>query len=274
MNKITFTLCADDYAQHDGIDQAVCALLAQQRLSAVSCMTGSPRWPTNAPRLLDFQDVADFGLHFNLTENFGNKAVNYSLPSLIRQAYLRQVNATTLEMQFQRQCDAFEQSMKQAPTFIDGHQHVHQLPIIRHIMQKVLTHRYGNKLPWVRNTVPISTHLGGKALLLKLLGGVTLKKQLRQNKIRSNSGFLGVYDFHTLNYAALFECWLQHIQISGQSNALLMCHPASYFSVPDEIGPARMVEFRFFNSPAFPVLLQKYQLAIKRLSETIINVPT
>ena len=37
-------LCADDYAQNPGIDAAVQTLLAQSRLSAVSCFSTAPRW--------------------------------------------------------------------------------------------------------------------------------------------------------------------------------------------------------------------------------------
>jgi len=37
-------LCADDYAQSAGIDEAIIQLIEKKRLSAASCMTLSPRW--------------------------------------------------------------------------------------------------------------------------------------------------------------------------------------------------------------------------------------
>jgi len=271
MNKLCIAICADDYAQHEGIDQAICTLLAQQRLSAVSCMSSAPRWPANAPRLHDFQDVADFGLHFNLTESFGTQALSYPLTSLITRAYLRQLNSTTIATQLQQQCDAFEQHLKQAPAFIDGHQHIHQLPLIREVMQKIVIQRYGNNLPWVRNTVPSSVRYGKKALILKLLGGAKLHAQLKRAKLISNQGFSGVYDFNTVDYGALFEQWLQRIRNRGVSGNLIMCHPASSFPESDAIGSARKAEYVFFNSDAFPQLLQQYQINVHRLSDILLN---
>lgn len=269
MDKISIAICADDYAQHEGIDQAVCTLLAKRRLSAVSCMSNAPRWPDSAARLPEFKDVADFGLHFNLTESFGTQAPNFSLSGLIARAYLRQINPSTLTLQLQQQCDAFEQHIKQAPAFIDGHQHVHQLPVIREVMQKVIIQRYGHNLPWVRNTVAHSIRYGIKALTLKLLGGAKLNAQLKRAKVASNQGFSGVYDFNTSDYGALFETWLQGIVKRGISGNLVMCHPSNGFSESDTIGSARKAEYLFFNSDAFPQLLQQYHINVKRLSEIL-----
>ncbi len=265
-SKLAIAICADDYALHEGIDQAICNLLSQQRLSAVSCMSNMPRWSASALRLHEFKRLADIGLHFNLND------LGRTLPSIIARAYLRQVNQTEIVQQFHQQCDAFEKHMKQAPTFIDGHQHVHQLPIIRDILQEAVLQRYGNQLPWIRNTVPSSVTLGAKAYLLKLLGGATLKTQLRRASITSNDGFAGVYNFNTLHYAILFENWLKHIRTRGKSGQLLMCHPASYFSTSDKIGTARVLEYAFFNSNLFPQLLAQYQIVIQPLSKIIRNV--
>jgi len=271
MDKISIAICADDYAQHEGIDQAVCTLLAKRRLSAVSCMSNAPRWQTSAARLTEFKEVVDFGLHFNLTESFGSPAPTSSLSGLIARAYLSRLNPSTLTLQLQQQCDAFEQCIKQAPAFIDGHQHVHQLPVIREVMQKVLIQRYGHNLPWVRNTIPHSIQYGIKALTLKLLGGAKLNAQLKRAKIASNKGFSGVYDFNTTDYGALFETWLQRIRNRGLPGNLIMCHPAHDYPASDKIGSARQAEYAFFNSETFPQLLQQYQIHVQRLSDILPN---
>ena len=46
------TLCADDFALHPLVDEAVLRLAQAGRLSATSCMSTAPRWRAAAPRLL------------------------------------------------------------------------------------------------------------------------------------------------------------------------------------------------------------------------------
>ena len=73
---IPIALCADDYAQNQAIDDGILSLLAEQRLSAVSCFSTAPRWrQQSAPALREVAaaGAADVGLHFNLTEGFGQK---------------------------------------------------------------------------------------------------------------------------------------------------------------------------------------------------------
>ena len=64
-------LCADDYALHPLIDQAVIQLASKERLSATSCMTTAPGWAGAAPALVPLRPQLAVGLHFNLTESHG-----------------------------------------------------------------------------------------------------------------------------------------------------------------------------------------------------------
>ncbi len=66
-------LCADDYGQNASISQAIVELLKLKCLSAVSCMTTSPHWFSQASWLLPYKDYVDIGLHFNLTHGFAIK---------------------------------------------------------------------------------------------------------------------------------------------------------------------------------------------------------
>ena len=64
-------LCADDYGQSQGIDDAIIHLIQQKRLSATSCMTLSPRWKASAKRInSNIRNQAAIGLHLDLT-HFG-----------------------------------------------------------------------------------------------------------------------------------------------------------------------------------------------------------
>ena len=263
----TIALCADDYAQHRGIDDAVCALLEQRRLNAVSCMSTAPRWSEmSAPRLREQaagNDGADIGLHLNLTERFGAQPI--SLGSLIVKSYTRQLDKVALRSGFARQFDAFEEAMGRMPDFIDGHQHVHQLPQVSEALMDLLERRYGARKPWVRNTVPAPGVVGTRPAMLRMLGGVSLARRLKAGGIATNAGFVGVYGFDSGDYAALFDEWL----VNAAHGTLLMCHPAASTVAHDPIGRQRLAEYRFFSSDAFPALLAARAIRLAPLSSLL-----
>ncbi|MBC7452097.1 MAG: ChbG/HpnK family deacetylase [Massilia sp.] len=267
-------LCADDYALHEGVDDAVCALLAQRGLTAVSCMSGAPRWHNYAaPRLREMADgagaqkatnsVADIGLHLNLTESFGQQ--DTSLAGVIVKSYTRRLDREALRTRFARQFDAFEDGMGRTPDFIDGHQHVHQFPVVRDIVLELIASRYGERTPWVRSTLAGSGLLSPKQALLGLLGGWTLARRLRAANILTNAGFAGVYGFDSDDYAGLFEQWL----LRAREGMLLMCHPAISSGAHDPIGCQRQREYGFFSSDAFATMLAARGVRLVRLSSLL-----
>ncbi|MBS0303746.1 MAG: ChbG/HpnK family deacetylase, partial [Proteobacteria bacterium] len=72
-------LCADDYAQHAGVTQAVLALADAGRLTATSAMVLSPRWPADAAPLRERRGRIDVGLHLDFTSDFAI-ATGHGLP--------------------------------------------------------------------------------------------------------------------------------------------------------------------------------------------------
>ncbi len=253
-------LCSDDYAQNPGIDAGILELLALGRLSAVSCFSTSPRWPAAAPALRAFREQADIGLHFNLTEGFGSTAP--SLHAVILRSFLRLIDLRHVEQELQRQLDAFEAGFGQPPDFIDGHQHVHQLPGVRRIVLKLIQQRYPGHPIWVRNTVPANPAWRGKPQILKYLGGQSLATDLQAAGIASNRGFAGVYGFDQEDYGACFKAWLD----AAQPGMLMMCHPATAPYPDDEIALQRVVEYNFFRSEEYAVMLDAASLRLERLS--------
>ncbi|WP_311223675.1 MULTISPECIES: ChbG/HpnK family deacetylase [unclassified Acidovorax] len=252
-------LCADDYALHPLVDEAVERLTLAQRLSATSCMTTSPLWPAAAPRLAALRPQLAVGLHFNLTEGHGGAHAAQPLGAVIRQAYARQMAPTQLRTAWRTQLDAFEQALGTPPDFIDGHQHVHQLPGMRDAMLAELEARYApNERPWVRSTAPA----GGlwrspKAAVIALLGGWAATRRLRRAGVSTNQGFGGVYGFDAADeasYGAQMAQWLPHMAAGG----LLMCHPATGVVQGDAIGTQRPVEFAYLMSDQFGELLQRH----------------
>ena len=256
-------LCADDFALHPLVDAAVEQLAQAGRLSATSCMTTSPHWRQAAPLLRGVRPLLSAGLHFNLTESHGGTAAAQSLGAAIRQAYTRQWSEAGLRAQWRAQLDAFEQALGTPPDFIDGHQHVHQLPVAREAMLAELQARYAPaEMPWVRSTAPAGRlWRSPKAAVIALLGGWTAARRLRAARVPMNQGFGGVYGFDAPDaaaYGAHMARWLPQMARHG----LVMCHPAAGVVHGDAIGAQRPVEFAYLMSADFGALLARHQLHI------------
>jgi predicted glycoside hydrolase/deacetylase ChbG (UPF0249 family) len=262
-------LCADDYGQSDAVDQAVDALLDAGRLSAVSCFSTAPRWrQQSAPSLRTRTGIADLGLHLNLTENFGaTSGALKKLPVHIVCSYLHLLNRDQLRTTLHRQCDLFETGLGQLPDFIDGHQHIHQLPVMRDLLLDLMQTRYAGQRIWIRNTMPANPQWRGKARILKRLGGGRLARHLTQAGVTTNSGFGGVYGFDTPDYAHCFDQWLT----AAKPGMLLMCHPANALRGNDAIAAQRIIEYDFLRSEQFLTVLGRHATCLQRLS-AIINV--
>ncbi|MGJ7581602.1 ChbG/HpnK family deacetylase [Variovorax sp. RHLX14] len=263
---IRIELCADDFAMHPAIDDAVVQLARRGRLSATSCMTTSPRWAEAARTLADAPPTLSTGLHINLTEGHGGTAP--TLGAVLIDAYARRLDGARITQTIIRQLDDFEQAMQRAPDFIDGHQHVHQLPVVRDALLAVLAKRYpGGAAPSVRATVPARLSWSfGKAGVLAMLGGLRFRGQLSDRGLRHNRGFAGVYGFDATtpaDYGRHMDRWLA----GCADGTLMMCHPATALVTGDAIAAARVVEFGYLSSEAFGDALRRYGVALSGCPE-------
>lgn len=257
-------LCADDYALHPHVDQAVLRLASARRLSATTCMTTSPRWPEAATALRPLRPALAAGLHFNLTESHGGAHRARALGTVILAAYARRISVASAREQWRRQLDAFERALGTPPDFIDGHQHVHQLPRVRDALLAELQSRYqAGEMPWVRSTIPAGRLARDrKAAVIALLGARTATRRWRRAGLACNRGFAGVYGFDAPDataYGVLMRRWLQELPDRG----LLMCHPAVGAIAQDPIGRQRPVEFSYLMSGAFAAQLQDSGCAVQ-----------
>lgn len=136
-------LCADDFGLSEGINGAILDLVRQERLTAVSIMAPGPALNLGAAFLRTLRQQVDMGVHLTLTgpglKPLGpmpRLAPNGSFPSL---EHLMRLAATgklrpmadEIALEIARQYDRICQCLNGPPDFIDGHQHVHQLPVIR-----------------------------------------------------------------------------------------------------------------------------------------------
>lgn len=263
---IPITLCADDYAQNTAINDGILDLLEKKRLTAVSCFSTAPGWKQAAPALLSYGAQTDVGLHFNLTEGFGVEKTP-GLRSVIVRSLLRGMKPREVKQIIDRQLDAFEDAIGHAPDFIDGHQHVHQLPGVRQVLLQVMEKRYPDKAIWVRNTVPADPAWRGKPQLLKLLGGQVTADHLRYEDVPTNDGFGGVYGFDRADYDACFQDWLK----AARPGMLIMCHPATAVHSHDEIARQRVVEHGFLGSYDCVRVLEQAHVRLAKLSDCFLQ---
>lgn len=222
-------MCGDDFGMNASIDAGVMKLAALGRLSAVSCLSQGATFAVHGPDLLAF-DV-DVGLHLNLTQALGNfqQSSFIPLPTLISRAYSGQLDDVWLDVHLTRQFDAFEAVMGRAPDYVDGHQHVHQLPGVLPRLLRLLRHRYGSQTPWLRHTAPgmqngIPLRQSAQACLVGALGANAIKRVSDRYGWRTNRRLLGVYDRRggARHYSRLLQRWLSN----ARDGDLVMCHPA------------------------------------------------
>lgn len=211
MNNDHFKLCADDFGMSADINEAIIMLTQKNKLSAVSCMTNYPYWKQGATALREQKHI-ELGLHFNIE--------SAKLPILIIRAYLRLLNKKAIRKHLDNQYQGFIDGIGQAPDFIDGHQHIHQLPVIRNILLDFIKEKKLTSTCWVRSTKNRQKSL--KAKIINLLGGKHLDTQLKKNGINHNTDFSGIYSFHT---SKDYANHLDHFINTVLTNGLIMCHP-------------------------------------------------
>lgn len=246
-------LCADDFGLSPGISLGILKLVRQQRLSAVSCMANASDFSLYASDLVAYKDQVRIGLHFNLTEGcfLSNPEKHcFSLNELLIKSHIGWINSSFIAKEFNAQLDQFIQIIGCLPDFIDGHQHVHQFPIIRAVLLDLYAKRLKQNGSYIRSVYPSLSlpQCQIKTKILAFTGGKKLSRQLKQLGIPHNSYFSGIYDFATdSDYRSLFRQWLA----LAKPNTLIMCHPGDGLSPLDPIGQARQKEFDYFSSDYF-----------------------
>ena len=256
-------VCADDFGLAPGISAGIVRLALAGRLTAVSCLTNGPGWATSAALLDGLPATVDVGLHLNFTEGrpLSPRLAKLwpqfpTLPVLIARAHLGALPRGALRNEMHAQLAAFNRMRGKPPAFIDGHQHVHHLPVLRSIILDMVEHV--QPMPALRNTGRVlGPGAGLKRWLIEHTGGRALVAEMAQRQLAHNPALLGVYDFIDPDYRTLMQGWLAALPPEG---GLLFCHPADASTVsdapdvpdvPDAIAPARQREMAYLASAGF-----------------------
>jgi predicted glycoside hydrolase/deacetylase ChbG (UPF0249 family) len=262
-DKKRIVLCADDFGMNPAVDEGILKLAERRRLSATSCLVEGPSFAPGVDALR--QSGLQLGLHLNFTESLGQPGLYMPVSSLIRQAYLRRLDTGVLASQVQRQLDRYESLVGRPPDFVDGHQHVHQLPQIRSVLLAELSKRYSSSLPWLRYTQAgslrgLPARLRAKAVIIEHLGSHAFARAARSKAFPLNRAFLGVYDF--MGGQASYRRWMRLWLAGAREGDLIMCHPAAGDFPGDELGPQRVAEFEVLRSDDMGEQLDRHGLRL------------
>jgi predicted glycoside hydrolase/deacetylase ChbG (UPF0249 family) len=256
-------LNADDYAMDDGVDKAILALAVRGVVTATSAMVFSPSWPEAGRRLGEME--IDKGLHLDLTSSFvDGHAAPPSLPRLMAAAFRGSLDRRAMRESIDRQLERFESVIQAPPDFVDGHQHVHQLPVVGEELIAALKTRYGQGASAIALRLCRAHRWRGvKASVIAVTGAREFARRAAQNGHSMNTDFAGVYSFSaSADLAALWRRWLAGLV--GE-RPLIMCHVAAdgeETPMPgDGIRGARLNEWKWLASNAFQDLCS--ELAIK-----------
>jgi predicted glycoside hydrolase/deacetylase ChbG (UPF0249 family) len=271
-------LCADDYALAPGVSRAILNLIALGRLSATSCMTVSRFWPEHAGWLKPLAARCDIGLHFTLTDQRPLSAARAlaegnrlpGLGRLMARAFAGRLSQVAVVNELHAQLDAFEGVLGAPPQFIDGHQHVHQLPIVYGAVIEVMRTRLGKSGSWLRVCCDSPRRLirrrvaTPRALLIAALG-LPLRAAAKRAGLQTNRGFSGVNRFDRQeDFARLFARFL----LAAPDWGLIMCHPGlvdAELQGADPVSFRREDEYRFLVSDAMPEALARAGVQLARL---------
>lgn len=258
-------LCTDDYGISPGINQAILSLAEQGKISAVSCMSVSAYFEEAAHKIKHLHPSLSLGLHLTLTYLPALSTGQKMVPEvdLLKQTWLRQIDVNWLrqemEMQFQRYVDVFGMP----PDFVDGHQHVHVLPIIRDIFFE-LRQKYAPN-SWIRNVVDIHG-LEKKRLILAVMGW-RFYRELKKRGIPHNKTIYGFYDYtRPQDFSVLFTQWVKTMPL----NDVALCyvhpgHPDKALAEVDTVTTPREKEYQFFNGDHFAALCQQQITLVNRI---------
>jgi predicted glycoside hydrolase/deacetylase ChbG (UPF0249 family) len=240
---------ADDIGMHPSIDHGVAELAGLGIITSASVMAlGSP--DAVALDVMRRRGVS-LGLHLDFTSHLVPNGC--SLPRLMLAAWTRQLDPSALRNQIHQQMERFCHLTGQWPDFIDGHEHVHQFPVIRDVLCEVLRNLAQGIA--VRDTRP-QVWRGTKAAVIGALGASALSHQALRAGASMNSDFFGVYGLEDdAPLASLWRGWLASLAHHG--TALGMCHPA----LPTDADNAfRTAEYRFLASSHMRDLLAEFRV--------------
>ena len=271
---IRVVLNADDFGLAPGIDAAIQALLQRGRLSGVSAMATAPWWEADGPRLAPFTATADIGLHFALTDvptlpvaRQRKDEAPLTFAEIHAAAWTGRIAIDVVLDELRLQWNRFRDVVGRAPSHLDSHQHVHQLPGVRRAVLAFLDGLPAGERPYVRTCVErrrtiLRRNVDSVRALAFAWAGASLARALRTRGVATNDGFSGVYNFVAADYRVLFRQFLKDVR----ERTIVICHPATEEAPADPIAAARTREYAYLRSDQMPADLAAAGVRVGRFA--------
>jgi len=281
-------LCADDYGISSSVSSAIRELIKQKRISATSCMMTSEVIESEIHSLKNMNADIDIGLHLVLTNdlpvisNFRLKKSNllsknghfHSFKLFWFQCLIGTIDKCGIEAEIKAQVMRFLELFGHYPDFIDGHQHVQQLPVVRDALIAVVSEldlrqtyiRSGNirAKTYVTKEIDLPMKIGS---FLIAYYGYFLSKKLQYYNVATNKYLYGYYNYNgSKSFKQVFEVYLK---LSPQHNDIFFCHPGlvdSLLIMKDSLVDERVNNYNFLLSDAFVQLLYQYGISLNTYS--------
>ncbi|TGT74979.1 ChbG/HpnK family deacetylase [bacterium M00.F.Ca.ET.159.01.1.1] len=254
-------LIADDYGLAPGVSSAILELIERGRLTGTGCMTGFPEWEEAAARMRPFRGRAALGLHLTLTDQIAatgpsSLAPEGKLPGLASLALpvrRGRIDERDVHAELDGQYGRFVEALGGPPDYIDGHQHVHFLPVVRNW----LLARFGQsaRKPALRGAPSLA------ALDAKIAAVATLAAGFNRSMQRAGFSVMtplsGIYDWRQ---PEKFASTLRAAVDSLPEQGVFMCHPGHVDEIlrsRDPMQGVREVEFGFLISDDFGISLDR-----------------
>ena len=270
--KLGIIVCADDFGVSSDVNDAIIRLLEHERISAVSCLVHGKAWAQGAVLLKNFRGMVDIGLHLFYEEMPFNE--------ILTLAYTKRLSRKTILKKFKFQLDSFMESTGMPPDYIDGHQHIHQLPVFRAALMDLIDSAGFDKI-YIRNSASsLDDILKRRISIFKnifiALPGFSLKKDLSNKKIPTNNDFLGIYNFNTTDDPGeIFEKLLRTVK---KTNSIFVCHPGCGHKLPNGksnfFDKKRAEELKYFESDQYKDTLERRGLYLSRFISTSLGART
>ncbi len=232
-------------------------------------MSLSPHWPSSANLLASVQEKIDIGLHVDFTSEFATQSgQGASLGWLMLKSVSHALDKVQIERCLHQQLDLFEKHLGAQPDHLDGHQHVHQFPVIRDALIKVLKQRYkADEMPWLRISRVPRTQMNLKGAVINGMGANALCKLAIQHHISHSNYLTGIYDFS--GNAEAYTSLLADCIERSPERTVLMCHPGLPGDSHSPYAAARIWEQQVLQGEPFEALLNRLQVGLVRGSQTL-----
>ena len=262
---------ADDFGLSPSVNAAILALIGAGRLSGTSCMTVFAEWQADAARLRLHAGSTAIGLHLTLTDQPAASGRSTLAPEGMLQPLDRLVLAhlsgrldkgavhAELDAQHARFLEAFDRM----PDFIDGHQHVHFLPVVREWLLARFAGTPDAERPALRGAPRHALRSRKIAAVAIMAAG--FDETMGVCGFRVLSPLAGFYDW---SRPSRFEAVVRSAIASLPDGAIFMCHPGGddeTLRARDRLVDARATEFELLTSQEFGDWLSRSDAGIGRL---------